>query len=304
MNGVLAIVLAGVFWGSVGLFARFLGAYQLSPFYIVVLRTSFAVLCLGLYLALFRRELLVIRREDRWRFLLAGFVSIVLAHPALFLALEANAIAVATILLYTAPFYVIILSRFIFKEAITGRKCAALLLAVAGLALVVNIFDLASLAVTPAGLGLGLVAGFLQGVQTITMKNVSGRYHAATALFYSFGSGLVMLWLILLLVGVPMPVNLPGQVWLGVVGIGVMTTLTPFLLFTYGLQRTEAGTASIASMLEPVAAGLFGYFGLGERLEPIQIVGMGLMLAGIVIATLPAKAVDGSSAPKPEVPPV
>ena len=58
------------------------------------------------------------------------------------------------------------------------------------------------------------------------------------------------------------------------------------------MQRTEAGTASIASMLEPVAAGLFGYLGWG-RLEPIQIVGM-VELAGIVIATLPAKAVDGA----------
>ncbi len=51
MNGLGAIMLAGVFWASVGLFARFFAAYQLSPFYMVVLRTMFAVSCLGLYLA-------------------------------------------------------------------------------------------------------------------------------------------------------------------------------------------------------------------------------------------------------------
>ena len=91
MDGVLAIVLAGVFWGSVGVFARMLSSYQLSPFYIVVLRAAVAVFCLGMYMVFFRRDLLVIKREDRWRFFLSGFVSLVLAHPVLFLA-EANPI--------------------------------------------------------------------------------------------------------------------------------------------------------------------------------------------------------------------
>ena len=158
-----------------------------------------------------------------------------------------------------------------------------------GLLLVVNVFNLEGWAVTPTGLILGLVAGFLQGVQTLTMKNVSVRYPAVPAMFYSFGTGLIMLWPILLLSGVPMPLKLPLAAWLGVLGIGLINTLAGFLLFTYGLQRTEAGIASIASMLEPIPAGLFGYFILGEQLEFIQIIGMAVMMAGIVVAVLPAK---------------
>ncbi|MGI6129382.1 MAG: DMT family transporter [bacterium] len=289
MSGFSAIVLAGIFWASVGLFARFLGAYELSPFYMVILRTSVAVFCLGSYLVLFRRGLLVIDRCDFTRFVGAGFVAIVLTHPALFLSLQANAIAVATILLYTSPFYVIILSRFLYGEPITWRKCIALLLALVGLALVVNVFDLDNLAVTPMGFGIGLLAGFLQGVQTLVMKGVSVRYHAATALFYTFGFGLIILWLILLVVGVSMPIVLPGPAWLGVVGVGLITTLIPFLLFTWGLKRTEAGKASIASMLEPIAASLFGYLVLKEQVALIQIVGMALMLTGIAIVALPEK---------------
>jgi DME family drug/metabolite transporter len=289
VSGFGAIVLAGIFWSSVGLFARFLSAYQLNPFYMVVLRTLCAVSCLGIYLAVFKRQWLVIDRRDVGRFLRAGVVTIVLAHPALFMSLQANTIAVATILLYTAPFYVVVLSRFLYSEAITGRKCLALLLALLGLALVVNIFDLSNLAVTPMGLGIGLLAGFLQGVQTLVMKDVSTRYHATTALFYTFSSGLIILWLVLLVFKISMPVTLPGPAWLGVVGVGIITTLTPFLLFTWGLQRTEAGIASIASMLEPITAALLGYFVLGEHLAPIQIVGMALMLAGIAIVALPKK---------------
>lgn len=289
MNGLGAIVLAGVFWASVGLFARFFAAYQLSPFYMVVLRTMFAVSCLGLYLGLFKRDLLIIHRRDIWRFLRAGFVTIVLAHPALFLSMQENAIGVATILLYTAPFYVIILSRFLYGEVITARKCIALLLALAGLALVVNIFDLGSLAVTPNGLVIGLLAGLLQAVQTLVMKDVASRYHATTALFYTFGFGVIILWLIMLVSGVSMPIDLPGQVWIAVAGVGTITTLTPFLLFTWGLQRTQAGIASIASMLEPIAAALFGYFVLGEELAVIQIAGMGLMLVGIITVAWPEK---------------
>jgi drug/metabolite transporter (DMT)-like permease len=289
MSGIISIVLAGVFWGTVGLFARFLEGHGLHPFYIVILRTAVAVLCLGCYLLLFQRDWLKIKKEDGWRFLLAGFVSIVLTHPALFLALRANAIAVATILLYTAPFYTIILSRFIYNEAITRQKIIALFLAVAGLLLVVNVFDLKKQLVTPLGLILGLGAGLLQGIQTLTMKNVSLHYPPVTALFYSFASGLAILWVILLLGRVPMPLNLLPKAWAGALGIGLVTTLTPFLLFAHGLKRTEAGIASIASMLEPVAAGIFGYLILGERLEFAQILGMALMLVGIAVVAVSGK---------------
>jgi drug/metabolite transporter (DMT)-like permease len=65
--------------------------------------------------------------------------------------------------------------------------------------------------------------------------------------------------------------------------LGIFTTLVPFPLFVWGLQRVEAARAGIVSTLEPLTAAVIAFVWLGQTLSPLQILGGLLVMAGIAV---------------------
>ncbi len=75
----------------------------------------------------------------------------------------------------------------------------------------------------------------------------------------------------------------PGGVWGAFLALATVGTVLPFGLFIGGLKHLPATQASIVSTLEPVVAATAAYLILGETLAPLQLVGGGLVLAGVVL---------------------
>lgn len=126
------ILAAGAMWGSMGLFVRALGNIGCSSFEIVFLRSIVTAVCLFLVLAVRDRRLFHIRLRDLWCFFGTGVLSIVFFNLCYFTTIRLSSLAVAAVLLYTAPAIVIILSAFLFQEKVTHRKLAALILTLVG----------------------------------------------------------------------------------------------------------------------------------------------------------------------------
>ena len=71
--------------------------------------------------------------------------------------------------------------------------------------------------------------------------------------------------------------------WGTALALAVFSTAMPYLLYTWGLARTEPGKASILASLEPVAATLTGVLAFGETLGPLTALGILCVLAGVII---------------------
>ena len=82
---------------------------------------------------------------------------------------------------------------------------------------------------------------------------------------------------------------------LRVLGVGVVGTLIPFLLMVGALRVISAGLAGIASTSEPVFASGLAWLLLGQALDAPQLVGGGLVVAGVVLAQLTRGSVAGES---------
>jgi drug/metabolite transporter (DMT)-like permease len=76
--------------------------------------------------------------------------------------------------------------------------------------------------------------------------------------------------------------TLPGFVL--VLWIGIMGTVFPYLCVTHGLSKLSASTTSAIGMLEPVFAGVFGWWLLKEDYTLTQVLGGIAILAGISLA--------------------
>jgi drug/metabolite transporter (DMT)-like permease len=73
-------------------------------------------------------------------------------------------------------------------------------------------------------------------------------------------------------------------VWALMLWMVVLGTIVPFALVVAALQRISATRAGITAMLEPVLAIVIAWAWLGESLNPVQVSGAAVTLAGVSLA--------------------
>jgi drug/metabolite transporter (DMT)-like permease len=67
----------------------------------------------------------------------------------------------------------------------------------------------------------------------------------------------------------------------GIFFLAIATTIAPFLLFVWGLERVRASDAGVVSTLEPLTAAVIAYIWLGQHLSAMQLAGGLLVIGGI-----------------------
>ncbi|HEX6940484.1 MAG TPA: DMT family transporter [Longimicrobiales bacterium] len=272
---------AAALWGTLGIFARALYAVGVAPLELASVRAAIGFVGLALWM-LVRARRPRLRARDLPFFAAFGAISIALFEYAYFAAIERTTVAVAVALLYTAPAFVVVLSRLTGREAVGGARLVALAMVLAGVFLVTGAMRLVlagAAAVSPAALAYGLLSGLTYGLYTIFGKRALDRYDPVETVLYAFAFGALALavaappWR-------PMaahPAQLPTFLMLG-----LLPTLASYLLYIGGLRHLSAGAASILACAEPVVAAILGAAVLGERLGADQVAGIALILGAAV----------------------
>lgn len=273
------ILCAGILWGVIGLWNRTLMAAGASPVSIVVIRSIGGALLLCGIFAVKDRSIFRVERGHLKYFFGTGVISVVLFTVCYFSCQQLCSLATASILLYTAPSFVMLMAALLWREPVTRRKLLALLLTLTGCALVCGAAG-GSLTVTLPGLLLGLGAGFFYALYSI-FGRYALRYYSPLKctvwmfIFAAAGSAFLIRPRELVL--------LDGRLGLTAVVLVVVSTVAPYLLYTTGLARVESGKASIMASLEPVTAALLGVLVLGEPMSAATAAGILLVLSGVYI---------------------
>lgn len=276
-----SILAAAALWGIIGVWNRNLMAAGLSPTGIVVVRNFGGMLLLLAVFAVKDRSVFRMRREHVKYFFGTGIISVVLFTSCYFSCQKICSLAVASILLYTAPSFVVILSAILWKEPVTKKKLLALALTLVGCACVCGVFD-GGLTVTFTGILLGLGAGFFYALYSVFGRYALAHYSSMTVTVWTFifagPASLVML----------RPAEMRAvftapSAWLLAAGLVVFSTVAPYILYTRGLARVESGKASIMASLEPVVAALAGVLIFGEPMGLLTLLGILCVLAGVYI---------------------
>ena len=276
-----SILAAAALWGIIGVWNRNLMAAGRSPIGIVVVRNFGGMLLLLAVFAVKDRGVFRVRREHLKYFFGTGIISVVLFTSCYFSCQKICSLAVASILLYTAPSFVVILSAMLWKEPVTKKKLLALALTLVGCACVCGVFD-GGLTVTFTGILLGLGAGFFYALYSVFGRYALAHYSSMTVTVWTFifagPASLVML----------RPAEMRAvftapSAWLLAAGLVVFSTVAPYILYTRGLARVESGKASIMASLEPVVAALAGVLIFGEPMGLLTLLGILCVLAGVYI---------------------
>ncbi|MBE6964206.1 MAG: EamA family transporter [Ruminococcaceae bacterium] len=277
----VSILLSAALWGIIGIWNRTLMAAGLSPTSIVVVRNFGGMALLTAIFAVKDRRVFRVERAHLKYFFGTGIVSVLLFTCCYFTCQKLCSLAVASILLYTAPAIVVVLSAILWKEPVTKRKLLALLLTLAGCALVCGLFG-GGLDVTLTGVLLGLGAGFFYALYSIFGRYALNRYDPMTVTVWTFLFAGTASLVLLRPAEMALLANSP-KLWPVAAGLVVFSTVLPYLFYTRGLSRVESGKASIIASLEPVVAALAGVLIFGEPMNALTLAGIALVLAGVVI---------------------
>ena len=285
-TAILSVLTAGVLWGLMGMFSRWMAAAGLRSIEVVEVRALVGCLMAGGYLVLFHRDQIRVRLQDLWCFFGTGVVSMLLFAWCYVSSMNYTTLAVAVVLLYTSPAFVMLLSLVLFREKLTVTKLSALILALVGCALASGLGSDA--AISGTGLLFGLGAGFFYALYSIFSRYAINRgYHAWTITFYSLlfcsiGGAFLSDWQTIgTVVG-------SGNLLLCVT-CGIVTAFLPYLFFGLGLEHMESSRAAILVSIEPVVGTLVSVFAFHEAITITGILGIALVLSAIVVLSIPAK---------------
>jgi drug/metabolite transporter (DMT)-like permease len=291
--GYVMVFAAGVLWGTIGLFVKLLNGVGADT-----TLTAFMRLFMGFWILvpimLFRggTKIFKIDKKSLIQCLLLGILSQALFNICYNSSIESVGVATASILLYTAPVFVCIMSVIFFKEQIGIIKIFSLILNIVGCFLMVTGGNLSYFKLSAVGIIFGVAAAFLYSLVTIIGKIASVNIHPFTVIFYSFFFG----WLTLGIFTAPWQsiVAVSGvKFWIYSIVYGLIPTVGSYMLYMGGLRKNlEVSRIPVIASVETVVATLIGVILFKEKLNFINVMGIILLLSSIAIMNLKFKLKD------------
>jgi drug/metabolite transporter (DMT)-like permease len=277
MLGLLALIWAGSF-----LFVA-VAVAELPPLTIVLTRVALGALCLNLALPALG---LAMPRDPRlWRdFMILGAINNVVPFGLITWGQTEIGAGLAAILNATTPMFAVLVTRLFTNDPPGGRhRLAGLVVGFAGVVVMIGPAALSGLKAGLLGQLAVVGAAVSYAIAGLHMRRLKGEPAMRVACGQVTASTLIMAVLVAV-IDQPWTLALPSATVLGALAaLGVVSTAVAYYLYFAVMQRAGAVNASLVTFLIPPVAVLLGVLVLDERLDPRQVAGMALIMAGLVV---------------------
>jgi DME family drug/metabolite transporter len=287
--GYACLVAAALCWGSIGPAVRFALDDGASAIEIGFWRALIGA-------ALFAAHAQVVRgrsiaRSDRRAMLAFGLVGISLFYGSNVVAVERGGVALAAVLLYSAPALVALAEWIRSRRPPGALTVAALLLTLAGVA-GVSLSGAGGVRPDTVAVFWGLVAGACYALHYLFGARYFRRYDAANVFSWVLPVGAVGL--------LPFAdFREKGIVaWVAIIYVAVLPTYAAYRLYAAGLRRVAPTRAATVAAAEPVFAAAFAWALFSETLGVIGYLGAASVIAGVLLVATAGSAGTGLSAPR------
>jgi drug/metabolite transporter (DMT)-like permease len=280
----VALVVLTAVWGGNWVVMK-LALARSDPVSFNIERTWVAVAVLFAVLLQGRRALL----PASWlAVIVTGFFQTTVNFGATTMALAGGGAGRTSVLVFTMPFWTLLLAWPVLGERVRGSQWLAIAFALAGLTLVVEPWRWEG---ELAPKLWAVLSGFGWAAGTIAMKFFQRHRDFDLLNFIAWQ----MLVGVLPLSALPLVVALPGTNWDLTYGIlllwtGAVSTAAGFLLWIAVLRVLPAGTASLNMFAIPVLALLSSMAIFGERLSGSEWIGIALIGVGLAVVSFRAWA--------------
>jgi drug/metabolite transporter (DMT)-like permease len=272
-----------------------LDSVGLSTLELTQLRSTGAFLGFAIVLALLRPQTFRVGGRELLYLVVFGVTGVAFVQWLYFVAIHRLPIGIALLIQYLAPLIVALWARYVFHAPVRRRIWLALVLALAGLSLIVELWGGGS-SLDGLGVAAALAAAGAYALYILMAEHAVARRDPISVACYGFLFAAVFWFLVQPLWEFPLgrldesasllgnldEVSVPAWLLVGFLIVG--GTMASFGLIISALRHISATRVGIVAMLEPVAATVVAWAWLGEELGPEQLAGGAVVLAGIVLA--------------------
>ena len=290
----LLLLLMTLIWGSNFTAIKY-SLEDLLPLSFNALRMTLASVIM-LLVVLPRRGSFKVAPKDRWRLFILGLVGNT-CYQSLFITGMAHTRAGnAALILATTPLFTAVLGRIRKQEYFTGRGVAGLLLAFAGIVIiVVSGRGDVSIGETLLGDSLLLVSTLCWSLYTVGSKQLVYAYGSLKATTLMMTSGTPFL----LLVCAPALLSQDWSrvrtlAWAGLIYSSLFAIALAYIIWSYGVRQIGSTRTAIYSNITPVVALLVAWPALGESPTVGQLAGAAVIFSGIYLVRHGMIAVDSA----------
>lgn len=283
-TAVLCVFSATILFGFIGLFSRELYNIGFNPTQINFLRNSFATLALAVIMIFFFRSQFKIKKKDLWLFILVGFTK-AMADGMFIRSQLTISLSMATVLQNLTPFFIMLLTYLLFKQKITANKIIALIIALFGCSLVIELWGSGN-TLNVEGVLYGLCSALIGGVFFMCSEKCSEKeYGVFSVLFYGFlfSSVALIIFMPTELQSVIMRVVDNSASLLSILGLSVLCTVLPYLLIQKSYECLDAAVVSVICICEVLSSTVVGTIFFGESITLIMVFGMALLIVSVLI---------------------
>lgn len=265
-RGRLLILLTAILWSLAGVFIKFLEPH---PLVIIFYRSFFASMFYFLFVT-----------RSGWRVSVSLLVSVASYTAAISLFVWANKLTTAAnaiVLQHTAPIFVFLFVRLLFREPIGQSNLLVLVFGMVGISI---IFTGSEGAQDTQGVTVAAFSGFLFSIYMVNLRFLGGF----DPFNLTFVNNLVCSLVLLPLAASQLALSVDQILILAV--MGVVQLGIPHYLFSKGLQSISLQEASLIVLIEPVLNPIWVALVVGEVPSAHTIVGGGVILFGLVLRYL------------------
>ena len=290
-TGYLLVVGGSALFASTGVMSRAAIDGGVTPVELAAVRSyGAALLLLPFLLPVLGR----LRRADLLPLGLFALIGIVFAQGFYYQAIARMDIAVTLVIVYTGPLLVAAYQRVFHRERLPLVGYLAMCLAVGGVAATVLGGAGGIGAISAVGVAFAVITAFsfagqaILGARQPTSLPPLARTGASMLIAALIWFPIAPLW--------SLPFGLADQstylaghidasipVGAAVGYAIVFGSVVPYAMVIAGFGRIGAGAGSMAGMTEPIVAPILAWFVLGQRLSPLQILGIALTVACVAV---------------------
>lgn len=295
-RGTVLILLASVCFGTSGPLVKPTMDAGLSPLQVASFRIGVAAALLLAFVAVRRPALLRVRRADVKLLAGYGLVGVAAVQLLYFAAVSRIPIGIAMLLEFTSPILVALWVRFVRGTVLPARMWVGTALALAGLAMVAEVWQ--GLRLDALGLVLGIAAALCAATYFLVGEHAVSSIAPLGLVTWGMVVGAVAIG-----VAAP-PWSLPGDVFTGgatfagqrvpvwalLVTCAVVSTALAYLLSISSMRYLPANVVSVLAVCEPIVATALAWLALGQALTLAQVVGAIVLLSGATVVQLASRA--------------
>ena len=290
-RGLIFGFLASLTWGTTFVAGKYGWKYGADPIFLAFGRyVVAAILLCALALALRGPEMRATVREHSGGLFFLGLTGIFGMGALGFAALRYTTSINTSILMNANPIFTVLLATLV-GERLSADKLFGVIAGLIGCVLVVSGGTTEAFRISPTdvfGCLLSVASAVCWSLYTVYGKGIVRRHGGLVA---TTGAMVVGVALFIVYMGLARtPVTLAPKTLGTILYLGVVPTAIGFLIWYLALATEDASRLAPLQFTAPLCTAVLGWIFLGERMTYVSIAGMGLIFAGIYVASVRAKA--------------